>query len=255
MKKRSRQIIIGVLVCGLLTCCSVYAKQITEAINVTYDNIRILIDGKEYQPTDANGNAVEPFIYNGTTYLPVRAIANAFDKDVDWEAQTSTVTLGSKNYNWLDQMGIADYKTTGVSNSVGTISEKTEMMDGMVFDRGLMFALGISGDHIKNDNNEAPESWQSTEYLLNGNYKDFTGTIVIGGNYGIAQHAVIKFYGDGKLIYTSPFINEGTKSTPFTVDVSGYKVLKITAELPSFSQGPNYYIKNVGIADARLSKR
>ena len=35
---------------------------------------------------------------------------NAFDKNVDWEPQTSTVILGSKNYDWLDQMGYADYE-------------------------------------------------------------------------------------------------------------------------------------------------
>lgn len=63
MKKRLQGTIAGVLICSMLTSGVVFAKQASETLNVIYDNIKILIDGKEYQPTDANGNAVEPFIY------------------------------------------------------------------------------------------------------------------------------------------------------------------------------------------------
>lgn len=83
MKKRILALTLVLALCVCLVTGAVYAKQLTESIKVVYNNIKILIDGKEYQPKDANGNVVEPFIYNGTTYLPVRAIATAFDKDVD----------------------------------------------------------------------------------------------------------------------------------------------------------------------------
>ena len=167
-----------------------FAKQATETISVIYDNIKILIDGIEYTAYDANGEVVEPFIYNGTTYLPVRGIANAFDKDVVWEPQTGTVVLGSKNYDWLDQMGYANYETTGTSNYVENIFEKTTMSDGMIYDRGFMFHLGACGNGARELNNEKAESWQSVEYLLNGNYKSFywcccfcwLGTIGTTGN-------------------------------------------------------------------------
>lgn len=67
-----------------------------------YENIKILIDGEEYTPKDANGNVIEPFIYNGTTYLPVRGIANAFDVDVDWDGATASIYLGKKDQNQPD---------------------------------------------------------------------------------------------------------------------------------------------------------
>ncbi len=260
MKKRLQGLIAGMLIGAMLSSGVVFAKQISETIKVTYDNIRILIDGKEYHPTDVNGNTVEPFIYNGTTYLPVRAIANAFDKEVDWEAQTSTVTLGSKNYDWLDQIGYVDYETTGKSNFVKTIEDKTSMVDKKVFDRGFIFHLGICGNGAIQDNNEDAESWQSIEYLLNTNYKKFEGVIVSKYSERVEQPAIIKIYGDGNLIYTSPLISDGTKSTPFSVDVSTYKILKISAELPEFNYYSdtdyNYmYYREFGIADARLAKK
>ena len=72
----------------------------------------------------------------------------------------------------------------------------------------------------------------------------------------LKQPAVIKIYGDQELIYTSPFINAGTKSTTFSLDISKYKVIKITADIPNFTYDEHHdYYKIIGIADARLSKK
>ena len=37
---------------------------------------------------------MEPFIYNGTTYLPVRAVGEALGKQVGWDGKTKTVYIG-----------------------------------------------------------------------------------------------------------------------------------------------------------------
>lgn len=59
----------------------------------TYLNNSLLI------PKDANGSVVAPFIVNGTTYLPVRAIANALNLAVDWNSSSYTITLNSSDQN------------------------------------------------------------------------------------------------------------------------------------------------------------
>ena len=76
MKKRLQGLIAGVLIGAMLTSGVVFAKNIHETINAVYMNVKLVIDGEEITPKDANGNIVEPFIYNGTTYLPVRGTAN-----------------------------------------------------------------------------------------------------------------------------------------------------------------------------------
>lgn len=254
MKKRVQGLVAAALAGIILASGTVFAKQATEKISVIYDNIKILIDGKEFKPTDVNGNAVEPFIYNGTTYLPVRAIANAFDKDVDWEAQTSTVTLGTKNYDWLDQMGFADYSCSTSNNTFEAISEDTEMSDGIKYDRGLLYYLydhSYFGGTIE-DNEGNLECYQNYSYLLNSNYKTFEGVIADLDDSENGS-AIIKFYGDGQLLYTSPIISEGMKSTKFNVDVSSVKLLKIHVEF--FNTRDSGYQINACIADARLSKK
>jgi len=67
--------------------------QVTRQAELTFRDIRITLNGETLTPTDVHGNEVEPFIYDGTTYLPVRGIANALGLEVDWDDATSTVIL------------------------------------------------------------------------------------------------------------------------------------------------------------------
>lgn len=105
------------------------------SIDVTYNDIKIVIDGKEYVPKDANGNIVEPFAYNGTTYVPLRAVANAFGKEVGWDGATATVTIGSTDVTWLDTLNTYDFSSTSgqsYNESRGEIKK-----DDMTYSRGV----------------------------------------------------------------------------------------------------------------------
>ena len=250
--KKSRTILV-LLALVLTLSVTVFAKQATETISVMYDNIKILIDGVEYTAKDANGNVIEPFIYNGTTYLPVRGIANAFDKNVDWEPQTSTVILGSKNYDWLDQMGYAKYETSGNENTLTAWETGATATDGIKYDRGIKFRLGYK-DGTKENNDGTYSSYQNVEYLLNNNYHSFKGKFVCLDDYSNQQSTIIKVYGDGNLLFTSHPISTGAKTTDFDIDISGYKILKIEASIPNLNYN-FYYCSQIGIVEARLEKK
>lgn len=92
MKKTLAALLVLVTVFALLPT-SALAKSSSESIAITYCGISIAVDGNKIVPADANGNSVEPFIYNGTTYLPVRAVASALGLTVRWSSLTSTVYL------------------------------------------------------------------------------------------------------------------------------------------------------------------
>jgi len=96
MKERLQGLIAGFLIGVMLTSGMVFAKNKTEIIEAFYNNIKIYVDGVKIEPKDAAGNVVEPFIYNGTTYLPVRAVGEAIGKKVTWEGETQSVFLGDK---------------------------------------------------------------------------------------------------------------------------------------------------------------
>lgn len=67
----------------------------SQSATLTYSGIKITLDGSPVLPCDANGNYVEPFAIDGTTYLPVRAIGNAMGLSVGWDSASSTITLSS----------------------------------------------------------------------------------------------------------------------------------------------------------------
>lgn len=57
----------------------------------------ILVEGEKKSFKDAQGNAVYPMLYQGTTYLPVRAIGELMGKNVSWNSQSAVITLGSSS--------------------------------------------------------------------------------------------------------------------------------------------------------------
>ncbi len=95
MKGQLKGFISGVLVTMLLlgSVGTAMAAVGTASANLEYNNIKVTLDGVPVNLVDADGNAVEPFIINGTTYLPVRAVAGALGLDVNWDAATKTVIL------------------------------------------------------------------------------------------------------------------------------------------------------------------
>ncbi len=96
MRKRLQGLVSGMLIGAFITGGAVYASVATKKADLYYNDIKITVDGQEITPIDANGNSTEPFIIDGTTYLPVRAMANAFGKNVDWDAETNTVVITSE---------------------------------------------------------------------------------------------------------------------------------------------------------------
>ncbi|MCL2401966.1 MAG: copper amine oxidase N-terminal domain-containing protein [Oscillospiraceae bacterium] len=94
MFKKTKGFILGVVVTLVLTMAGTALASTVRNINVTYRDIRIVVDGQEITPRDAQGNVVEPFIFEGTTFLPVRAVAEALGQEVDWDGATNTVYIG-----------------------------------------------------------------------------------------------------------------------------------------------------------------
>ena len=93
MKRSFKSFAVGFL-CGTLLLGSIPAMASTvRELSASFNGIKITLDGQEIVPTDALGNPVEPFVVDGTTYLPVRAVASAVGLDVAWDGETQTVVL------------------------------------------------------------------------------------------------------------------------------------------------------------------
>lgn len=93
MKKKLQGFVAGALIGATLTGGVVLAATGTKTIDVIYNNIKVYKDNVLCELKDANGTVIEPFIYNGTTYMPVRGTANLAGMDVEWDGATKSVYL------------------------------------------------------------------------------------------------------------------------------------------------------------------
>ncbi|TCZ78113.1 hypothetical protein E0485_08260 [Paenibacillus albiflavus] len=59
-------------------------------------DLKIRVNGTVAQLNDAKGSAILPITYNDTTYLPVRAVANALQVAVGFDEEKQEVLLGEK---------------------------------------------------------------------------------------------------------------------------------------------------------------
>ena len=70
------------------------AKRRMEKLAVE-TGVKVYVNDKPIVPTDVNGKTVDVLLYKGTTYLPVRAVANALDQAVAWDGASYSVYIGS----------------------------------------------------------------------------------------------------------------------------------------------------------------
>ena len=96
-KTRHSRLLVFVLAAVLFVAAAVpaYAALASKTISV-FSGVRIFVDGAELRPTDVKGNDVETFIYEGTTYVPLRAVGEALGAEVSWNGETKTVYLNTE---------------------------------------------------------------------------------------------------------------------------------------------------------------
>lgn len=93
-KKKSRLIALALFVVMITALViPVQAAGSTSVTALLRPDTAIVIDGETRTFYNANGEEVHPILYNGTNYLPIRAIGELMGKNVNWDQSTLTVTL------------------------------------------------------------------------------------------------------------------------------------------------------------------
>ncbi len=222
MKKKVQGLIAGILVGAIFASMPVLAKSMQQTINAVYNNIRIVIDGIEVTPKDVDGNVVEPFIYNGTTYLPVRAVGEAFGKDVSWDGANATVYIGevekpAKEVFLYDKPYLECGKAS--TRSAGENNNSHVNYIGFVINYNKWKKIS-SGNY---------EHSNSVTYALNGLAKKVTGTFttVDKGENGSAEYTVSFYDENDILLYQSPIMAPSVSAVDFEFETGNALKLKI----------------------------
>jgi hypothetical protein len=195
-------------------------------LNAVYNSITLYVNGLKVVPKDSDGNVVEPFIVDGTTYLPVRAVSQALNLPVDYDSKTSTVYLGQKPSGGVIGLSSIPYARATDSN-VLAIDGWGSSKDPFII-ASKSYANGIGMYSMYNE--------KYVVYNTNSQYKTLTGTFGLDdknkGNGDTTEALVI--YGDDKEIYRSGQTHPGD-TVNVKVDITGVNQLKVLFTLPSGS--------------------
>lgn len=132
MRKELRGFVIGIIMTVVLMSTIVFAGGVKEKIEVVLNSVNLSVNGN---PVKADN-----ILYKGTTYVPIRSVAEILGKKVEWDGKTNTASINDKD-NIVDKIGPANkYEYIGRDsngkalysfkiNKITTMSERNEYSD------------------------------------------------------------------------------------------------------------------------------
>lgn len=186
------------------------------SISATISDIKVYIDNKLLSITDENGNTIQPIIYNGRTYLPARAISEAINKPVTWEAKSRSIYIGKndlgKPATYLTDL--TPFFTMGDFYSLSTQSATDN--------------LGNTYESSKTLGAKRTNNYQI--YNIDGKYSQLKGVYFTRNDYkNTISKIVVRIYGDDQLLWSATQ-SGGVKPIDFNIDITGYNQLKVEFE-------------------------
>lgn len=197
--KRAKDITVGAVLGGMLFSGVSYAASAT-SINVNFLPLKYFFDGIEKKaPQDQQG-----FVYQGTTYVPLRFAAEALGKKVGYDGPTSSIYVGKQKEGSFTY--IEDMKPFSNAGDDGNIISEFQTNTGIKYYHGYELDFN-SGEYGGSSDDRYGWGFEK-EYLLNGQFSSFQGLLVSGEQWGTAPEQTdfagsLEVIVDDKPIYKS----------------------------------------------------
>ncbi|MDO4773301.1 MAG: stalk domain-containing protein [Bacillota bacterium] len=231
---RLQGFVAGLLVMMIAFGGGLYAKTAFEKIEVKYDNIEVYKDNSLQVMKDAQGNVLEPFIYQGTTYVPVRAAAEMAGLKVEWDGAKKRINFWDKESK--ETAYLVDVCPPFAGNNYRLFAKKNEkfMMGSKEYMKGIELEyLSLFG--------------QGNVYFnLNGEYSEIT--MMMGPTSSKAGHLTdVEILLDDKVVKEIKF-KDGDLPQMVVLPVKGALKLEIKGTATGeYSKG-----LSIGIGDIKV---
>lgn len=164
-------------VSGAFFLPSTYAAQATKSIQAVYNNIKIVYNGNEVS-TDAS---TEPFMINGTTYVPLRVAGTALDKKVSWDGNNKRVVI-EDNAAPVDNTTVValNQQINNLTQQLATTKAEVASKDATIAqlekDKAALQEQVNKNNSSNNNNSSSSTSLRDLEDDLNDDYGDYERT-------------------------------------------------------------------------------
>lgn len=157
--KQIRAFLMGAVITSVMfSTCLVWAGN-SATISVLFNEVKLVVDGKSVNK--------ETLLYNGTTYVPLRAAAEALGQEVNYDADTKTAYIGAitnntatipKSYSMSNPAPIGTMQTVTVDNYFDKYTMEIKVLESI---RGSKAAELIKEANMFNE-----EPLDGYEYIL-----------------------------------------------------------------------------------------
>lgn len=227
-KKWTAMFLAGALCLGVCTATAVGGGE-RKSIDVLVGGISIYVDGVLQETKNVKGDPVQPIIWEGTTYLPVRAVTGMLtDKEVNWDQATMSVYIGKQPAApsvRLDKLKM--YKENSEYAFMVTDSQAAFRKADKTVEAYNRLGMNYYNDHYSEDYYTGYAT-----YILDSQYSKLTGKLdveytEIGAKKGIGlAFYSVDSYGEENLIQKY-FVKAGDPPVNVEVPLAGVATLKI----------------------------
>lgn len=164
MSKNYKRICLTLALGVALSATVVDAANYTKSLKATYKDISVVYNGAS--KTLSN----EPFLVDGSTYVPLRAVSEIMGADVKWDGSSSTVTINdssSSNASAQAELAAKNYQITVLQRQVDDLTAELAT--------------------YKNSNNSSSS---------NSDYTQTSGTDILGTELTATENYLISEYAE-----------------------------------------------------------
>lgn len=145
MKKRFIALALGLTAAFGITAGVIAADKLKDVTSQLRPDFTVVIDGEEKIFKNADGDVVYPLLYDGTTYLPVRAIGELMGKKVYWYENEKKIVLTDEKTTVTD----ADVIVTEQSGGTLEKSASAEQTQSITKEKAKELAFEKAGVKAK----------------------------------------------------------------------------------------------------------
>ncbi|MDD4569971.1 MAG: stalk domain-containing protein [Tepidanaerobacteraceae bacterium] len=159
MRKKVLILLAGFIVAVMLFSSIAIGAVGARDIKAYYRNIKIRVNGKII-----DAGQTEPFIYNNSTYVPIRLVSEALDKVVDWDNNQNIVIINDKSPSQIAQQ--LAVKDTEINN----LKAQNSYLQSLTIDLQKTIKELESEKKVTEDKKSDPDDYLE-DYLYDEYYK------------------------------------------------------------------------------------
>ena len=175
MSKNYKKLCLALGLSGIIGAGAITAQSGTQNVQATYRNIQVNYNGVN------QSMAVEPFLVNGSVYVPLRAVGDIFGASASWQPASNTVVLtGGSSASSQEEITQLKYQIAALTQELSTANAEL-----------AQYKANNSTNNSNNSNtntsgsNITKEQLKQTEDYLNSNFSDYFNNITM--NYTLSN--------------------------------------------------------------------